>query len=46
MDDLKFYRGNDEELEGLLSKVKIFSDNTDMELILDTCAKAAFIRES
>ena len=44
MDDLKLYGQNDEELEGLLSTVKIFSDDIDMELDLDKCAKPTFIR--
>ena len=35
MDNLKLHAENDEELEGLLSKVKIFCDDIDMEMDLD-----------
>ena len=44
MDDLKLYGKNDGELEGLLSTVKMFSDDIDMEFGLDKCAKATLIR--
>ena len=40
--DLKLYAKNDRGLEGLLSTMKQFSDDTGMELWLDKCAKATF----
>ena len=44
MDDLKLYTKNDEELEGLLHTVKMFSDDINMQFGLDKCAKATFKR--
>lgn len=44
MDELNLYGKNDEELEGLLSAVKKFSDDIDMEVGPDKCAKATSIR--
>ena len=44
MDDLKLCGKNDKELDGLLCTVKKFSDDIDMELGLDKCAKATFTR--
>ena len=44
MDDLKLYAKNDEQLEGLLKTVKMFSDDINMQFGLDKCAKAAFMR--
>ena len=35
---------NDKELDGLVRKVKKFSDDIGMEFGLDKCAKATFIR--
>ena len=42
MDDLKLYAKNDEQLESLLHTVKMFSDDINMQLGLDKCAKATF----
>ena len=44
MDDLKLYVKNDEELEGLLSTLKIFRDDIGLQFSLDKSAKATFIR--
>ena len=44
MDDLKLYAKNDEQLEGLLHTVKMFSDDINMQFMLDKCAKATFKR--
>ena len=44
MDDLKFYVKNDEELEGLLSTLKIFRDNIGLQFALGKSAKATFIK--
>ena len=44
MDDLKLYAKNDQQLEGLLTTVKQFSNDICMEFGLDKCAKATFIR--
>ena len=44
MDDLKFYRKKDNELEGLLKTVKTFSDDIGMTFGLDKCTKSTFIR--
>ena len=44
MDDLKLCAKNDQDLEGLLSTVKEFSNDTGMEFGLDKCAKAPFVR--
>ena len=44
MDDLKLYAKNDEQLEGLLQIVKMFSDDINMQFGLDKCAKATFKR--
>ena len=46
MDELKLYGKNDEELEGLLSAVKAFSDNIGIEVGLNKCSNATFIGES
>ena len=43
MDDAKLYVKNDKELEGLISTVKQFIDDTCMEFRLDRFAKATFI---
>ena len=43
-DDLKLYGKNYEEFEGLLSTVKIFTDDIGMEFDLDKCGKDTFIR--
>ena len=45
MDDLKLFARNDNELTGLLDTVIKFSDDSGMQLGLDKCAKAAFIKE-
>ena len=37
MDDIKLYAKSDEELKGLLSMVKIFSDDIGMEFGLGKC---------
>ena len=42
MDDLKLYAKNDKQLERLLTIVKKFSDNIQMQFGLDKCAKASF----
>ena len=42
MDDLKLFAKTDQQLEGLLSTVKSFSDDICMEFGLDKCAKATF----
>ena len=42
MNDLKFYAKNDSEIEGLLGKVKGFSDDINMEFGLSKCTKATF----
>ena len=42
MDDLKLYAKNDKQLEWLLTTVKRFSDDIQMQFGLDTCAKASF----
>ena len=42
VDDLKLYTKNDKELEGLLSRVKQFSDDIGMKFGLDKCAKTTF----
>ena len=42
VDDLKLYAKNDKELEGLLSRVKQFSDDIGMKFGLDKCAKTTF----
>ena len=39
MDDLKFHAKNNKELEGLLSAVKQFNTDIDMEFGLSKCAK-------
>jgi len=44
MDDLKIYAENDDELTGLLSTIKSFSDDAGMEFGLDKCTKATFKR--
>lgn len=44
IDDLKFYAKNNEELEELLSTVKIFRNGIGMKVCLDKCPKPAFIR--
>ena len=44
MDELNLYGKNDEELEGLLSAVKKFSDDIGMEFGPYKCAKATSIR--
>ena len=44
MDDLKLYASNDNELEGLIKTVKVFSDNIGMQFRLENCAKASFKR--
>ena len=44
IDDLKLYGKNDKELDGLPCTIKTFSDDIDIELGLDECAKATFIR--
>ena len=44
MDELNLHGKNDEELEGLLSAVKKFSDDIGLEFGSDKCAKATFIR--
>ena len=43
MDDLKLYRKNEYELDGLLKTVKTFSDDIGMTFGLAKCAKATFI---
>ena len=45
MVDLKLYAKNDKELAGLLSTMKQFTDSIGMELGLDKCAKAKFIKD-
>ena len=42
MNDLKLYAKNDSEIEGLLGKVKGFSDDINMEFGLSKCTKATF----
>ncbi|KAF7218105.1 putative LOC107393841-like protein [Nothobranchius furzeri] len=42
MDDLKTYAKNDNQQEGLLQIVKLFSDDICMQFGLDKCAKATF----
>ena len=42
MDDLKLYGKDDNQIEGLLGTVKIFSDDIGMEFGLDKCAKVTF----
>ena len=42
VDDLKLYAKNDKELEGLLSRVKQFSDDIGMKFGLDKCPKTTF----
>ena len=44
MDDWKLFAKNDQQLQGLLNTVKQFSDDIQMELGLDKCAKATFFR--
>ena len=44
MDDLETYMENDDELTGLLSTIKSFSDDAGMEVGLDKCAKATIKR--
>ena len=44
MDDLKLFRKNDQQLQGLLNIVKQFSDDIRMAFGLDKCARAAFFR--
>ena len=44
MEELKLYGQKDYELDGLLKTVQTFSDDIDMTLGLDKCAKATFIR--
>ena len=44
MDDLKLYGTSDNQLNGLISTVKKVSDDIQMELGLDKCAKATFKR--
>ena len=44
MDDLKLYAKDDNELEGLLRIVKVFSNDIGMEFGLRKCAKATFKR--
>ena len=44
MDDLKLFAKNDQQLEGLLTTVKEFSNDICMEFGLDKCAKATFKR--
>ena len=44
MDELKLFAKNDQQLQGLLSIVKQFSDDIRMEFGLDKCAKATFFR--
>ena len=44
MDDLKLYCRNDNQLQGLLNIVKIFSDDIKMQFRLEKCAKASFKR--
>uniref|UniRef100_A0A8C6P0Q3 Reverse transcriptase domain-containing protein n=1 Tax=Nothobranchius furzeri TaxID=105023 RepID=A0A8C6P0Q3_NOTFU len=42
MDDLKTYAKNDNQQEGLLQIVKLFSDDICMQFGLDKCAKVTF----
>ena len=42
IDDLKLYASNDNELEGLIKTVKVFSDYISMQFGLEKCAKASF----
>jgi len=42
MDDLKTFAKNDNQQEGLLQTVKVFSDDICMQFGLDKCAKATF----
>ncbi|XP_042889217.1 uncharacterized protein LOC122264411 [Penaeus japonicus] len=44
MDDLKLFAKNDQQLEGLLTTVKEFSNDICMDFGLDKCAKASFVR--
>ena len=44
MNDLKLYGKNDYELDGLLKRVKTFSDDLGMTFGIDKCAKATCIR--
>ena len=46
MDDLKLYAKNPNNLECLLSNVKIFSDNIGMHFSLDKCTKVTFRKGS
>ena len=41
MDDSKIYAKNDKKLEGLLTTVKIFSYDIQVQFRLDKCAKAS-----
>ena len=44
MDDLKLFAKNDQDLEGLLNKIKEFSSDIGMEFGLEKCTKASFVR--
>ena len=44
MDDLKLFAKNDQDLEGMLTTVRQFSEDICMEFGLDKCAKATFHR--
>ena len=44
MDDLKLYAKDDSEFEGLLQRVKGFSDDIGMKFGMSKCAKATFKR--
>ena len=46
MDDLKLYAKNDKQLEGLLTTVKKFSDDIQMQFGLDKCARASLRKEN
>ena len=42
MDDLKTFAKSDEQQQRILTIVKAFSDDINMEFRLDKCAKATF----
>ncbi|CAI9715280.1 Hypothetical predicted protein [Octopus vulgaris] len=45
MDGLKLFAKNDQQLKGLLTIVKQFSDDIRLQFGLNKCAKATFIKE-
>ena len=38
MDDLKLYRRNEKGLDSLVQKIRVFSEDTGMELGIENCA--------